>query len=103
MKDRWKILIASIIIGLVLSLLFLFLGFSFKEVGLRSFGVLQYSFYRTVDKAQSVRTNGNYLVGLDYSFITYPRGLLYHSFTVSLLTKDKSILSIDGHFVGQLI
>jgi len=103
MKDRWKILIVSIIIGVVLGLLFLFLGFSFKEVQLRSYGLLEYSFYHTVDQTQSVRYNGNYLVGLDYSFITYPRGLLHHCFTVNVLTKDKSIISIDGHFVGQLI
>jgi len=25
-----------------------------------------------------VRGSGNYLVGLDYGFITYPRGLLKH-------------------------
>ena len=59
MKDRWKILIASLIIGSVLSLLFLFLGFSFKVVDLRSYGVLKYTFYDTVDQSQTARTEAN--------------------------------------------
>lgn len=96
-------MIASIIIAAVLSLLFLFLGFSFKEVALGSYGLLQYSFYRTVDQSQSVRYNGNYLVGLDYNFINYPRGLLSYPFNTSLLTKDKSVVAAEGFFVGQLI
>lgn len=78
MKDRWKILIASLIILGVLSCLFLFLGSSFKQVGLREFGIAEYTFYNTVDPTQTVRSSGNYLAGLDFSFITYPRGILKH-------------------------
>jgi hypothetical protein len=103
MKDRWKILLAALIISLVLAVLFIFLGFSFKVISLREYGLLQYSFFHTVDPNQPVRTSGNYLVGIDHSFITYPKGLLYHKFNVDILTKDKSILSIEGLFVGQLI
>lgn len=86
MKDRWKILIVSLVISLVLALLFLFLGFSFKIVGLREYGVLEYSFYQTVDPSLSVHSNGNYLVGIDYDFIKYPKGLLRHNFVASILT-----------------
>ena len=35
MKDRWKLLLVTVIIGSVVTVLFLFLGFSFKVVGLR--------------------------------------------------------------------
>lgn len=103
MKDRWKICITATVIAVVLAVLFLFLGFSFKIVTLREYGLLQYDFYGTVDRAQVVRANGNYLVGIDYSFITYPKGLLSHKFSVEVLTKDKSIINIDGLFVGKLI
>ena len=103
MKDRWKILISSIVIASILTLLLLFLGFSFKRVSLWEYGLLRYNFYQTVAQAQSVRTSGNYLVGIDYSFITYPRGLLTHPFRVDVLTKDKSMINIGGLFVGQLI
>lgn len=92
MKDRWKILLISTIIIAVLSCLFLFLGFSFKRVGLREYGVLEYSFYGTVDASQTVRSSGNYLVGLDYRFIDYPKGILKHEFKVTTLTKDKSMI-----------
>jgi hypothetical protein len=103
MKDRWKILITSIVIASILTVLLLFLGFSFKRVSLWEYGLLKYDFYSTVDQAQAVRTSGNYLVGIDYSFTTYPRGLLSHPFKVDVLTKDKSMISIGGLFVGQLI
>lgn len=94
MKDRWKICIVATIISILLAVLFLFLGFSFKTISLREYGLLQYDFYKTVDQSQTVRTNGNYLVGIDYSFITYPKGLLSHQFNVEILTKDKSIVNI---------
>lgn len=94
MKDRWKILVACLIIGGVLTALFLFLGFSFKTIGLREYGLLTYTFYQTVDPLQTVRSNGNYLVGIDYSFITYPKGILKHNFKVNALTKDKSLVSL---------
>ena len=94
MKDRWKILIASLIIVAVLGALFLFLGFSFKSIGLREYGILKYTFYNTVDPTQTVRSNGNYLVGLDYSFIPYPKGILKHEFTVRALSKDKSMVTM---------
>lgn len=103
MKDRWKILIASLIIGGVLSVIFLFLGFSFKEVGLREYGILEYTFYNTVDEGQTVRSNGNYLVGLDHIFIAYPKGILKHQFTVSALTKDKSMINMEGLFLAELV
>lgn len=103
MKDRWKICITATVISVVLAIIFLFLGFSFKLVTFREYGLLQYNFYGTVDRNQVVRTNGNYLVGIDYSFITYPKGLLSHKFNAEILTKDKSIINIDGLFVGQLI
>lgn len=103
MKDRWKICIIATIISITLATLLLFLGFSFKTISLRDYGLLQYDFYQTVDLSQTVRTNGNYLVGIDHSFITYPKGLLSHSFSVEILTKDKSVVNISGLFVGQLI
>lgn len=103
MKDRWKILIVALIIGLVLTLVFLFLGFSFSIIHLREYGLLRYDFYGTLDQSQTVRSNGNYLIGIDYSFIKYPKGLLHHNFNVEILTKDKSIVNIQGFFVGQLI
>lgn len=49
MKDRWKILLIVGIIGFVVTVLFLFIGFSFKTVGLREYGLLEYTFYQTVD------------------------------------------------------
>lgn len=52
---------------------------------------------------QTVRSNGNYLVGIDHRFIGYPKGILKHEFTVSALTKDKSMVSMQGLFIGQLI
>ncbi len=82
MKDRWKICIIATIISIALAALFLFLGFSFKSISLRDYGILQYDFYQTVDQSQIVRANGNYLVGIDHSFINYPKGLLSHSFSV---------------------
>ena len=82
MKDRWKILIVALVISLVLTLLFLFLGFSFSVISLREYGLLQYDFYQSVDRAQTVRSNGNYLIGIDYSFVKYPKGLLSHMFNV---------------------
>jgi hypothetical protein len=82
MKDRWKILIVALVISLVLALLFLFLGFSFSVISLREYGLLQYNFYQTVDRSQTVRSNGNYLIGVDYSFVKYPKGLLHHMFNV---------------------
>ena len=103
MKDRWKVVIASVIIVSILSALFLFLGFSFKRVGLTEYGILKYTFYNTVDPSQTVRSSGNYLVGLDYSFIDYPKSILQHEFTVTTLTKDKSMISMKGLLLSQLI
>lgn len=103
MKDRWKILLASIIISSILAIIFLFLGFSFRKVGLNEYGLLEYLFYRTVDQGQTVRGSGNYLVGLDHTFISYPKGILKHNFTVSALTKDKSIVTMEGLFLCRLI
>lgn len=92
MKDRWKILTISIVLTTLLALLFLFIGFSLKVVTLRDYGLLKYSYFQTVDATQTIRDNGNYLVGLDYAFQLYPKGILKHEFTVSILTKDKSII-----------
>jgi len=103
MKDRWKLLLATVIIGGVVTVIFLFLGFSFKSVGLREYGLLEYTFYRTVDKAQTVRENGNYLVGIDYRFVTYPKSMLKHEFSITALTKDKSMITMEGLFLAQLI
>jgi hypothetical protein len=94
MKDRWKICIVATVISVALTILFLFLGFSFKLITLREYGLLEYTFFQTVDRSQTVRSNGNYLVGIDYAFITYPKGLLSHKFNVEILTKDKSIVNI---------
>lgn len=82
MKDRWKIVIVAVVIGLVLALLFLFLGFSFSTISLREYGLLKYDFYHTVDQSQAARSNGNYLIGIDFSFVKYPKGLLHHHFNV---------------------
>lgn len=103
MKDRWKILITSLIIGALLATVLFFLSFSFKKIQLREHGLLEYTFYSTVDPTQTVRSNGNYLIGLDYRFIIYPKGILKHEFTVSALTKDKSLVTIEGLFLGELI
>lgn len=69
MKDRWKIFWISVFLGLILAALFLFMGFSLRKVDLLNYGVLRYDYYDTVDSGQSPRTNGNYLVGLDHSFL----------------------------------
>lgn len=82
MKDRWKILIVCIIISVILATIALFLGFSFKKVNIREYGLLYYNFYNTVDQSQSIRANGNYIVGLDYDFYKYPKGLLKHNFNI---------------------
>lgn len=42
-------------------------------------------------------------MGLDHVFLAYPKQVLMHNFTVSALTKDKSIVKMDGLFLGQLI
>ena len=49
MKDRWKILLVTVIIGLILGVVLLFLGLSFKIVPLRDYGILVYDFFQTVD------------------------------------------------------
>lgn len=69
MKDRWKIFWISVFLGLILAALFLFMGFSLRKVDLLNYGLLRYDYYDTVDSGQSPRTNGNYLVGLDHSFL----------------------------------
>lgn len=69
MKDRWKIFWISVFLGLILAALFLFMGFSLRKVDLLNYGVLRYDYYDTLDINQSPRTNGNYLVGLDHSFL----------------------------------
>ncbi len=94
MKDRWKLLLATIIVGGTVTVLFLFLGFSFKVVGLREYGLLEYAFYDTIDSTQTVRENGNYLVGIDYRFVTYPKNMLKHNFSITTLTKDKSMITM---------
>jgi hypothetical protein len=78
MKDRWKIVLISVILSLTLGLALIFLGFSFKLVELTSYGILKYDYYQTIDTTQLIRTNGNYLVGLDHSFLKYPKGLIVH-------------------------
>ena len=103
MKDRWKILLVTLLISFILGIVFMFLGLSFKSVDLRSYGILVYTFYNTVDPSQTIRANGNYLVGLDHTFVEYPRGLLSHRVDVEVLTKDKSLITIEGLFVGRLI
>lgn len=94
MKDRWKIVLISVLITITLGLVLIFLGFSFKIVDLRSYGILKYDYYHTIDTTQTIRTNGNYLVGIDHSFIQYPKGLIVHQFTTTALTKDKSMIQI---------
>jgi hypothetical protein len=79
------------------------MGFSLKVVQLQEHGILSYDFLKTVDKALQVYGNGNYLVGLDYVFIKYPKGILKHNFTTTVLTKDKSMISIEGLYLGKLI
>lgn len=103
MKDRWKIFWISVFLGLILAALFLFMGFSLRKVDLLNYGVLRYDYYDTVDINQSPRTNGNYLVGLDYSFLQFSKGFLVHEFRISTLTKDKSMIEIDGMYMGKLV
>jgi hypothetical protein len=64
---------------------------------------LRYDYYDTVDTAQQPRTNGNYLVGLDHSFVEFPKGFIFHEFSIKTLTKDKSLIEIDGVYVGKLV
>ena len=71
MKDRWKIFWIAVFFCIVLAALFLFIGFSFKIIDLRNYGILRYSYYDTVNPNQVPRSNGNYLVGLDHSFIEF--------------------------------
>lgn len=47
-----------------------------------------------MDRSQTVRENGNYLVGIDYRFVSYPKSILKHNFTITALTKDKSIVTM---------
>lgn len=103
MKDRWKMLITSLVFTSILALIFLFLGVSMRMVPLRDYGVLLYTYFQTVDPTQQVRINGNYLVGLDHAFLSYPRGIIKHSFVAEVLSNDKAIFSIEGLFLGRLI
>ena len=52
---------------------------------------------------QTARTNGNYLVGLDYNFYTFPKGIISYEYSIIALTKDKSMITVDGFFAGKLI
>jgi hypothetical protein len=52
MKDRWKIVLISVILSLTLGLGLVFLGFSFKIVELRSYGISKYDYYQTIDPDQ---------------------------------------------------
>jgi hypothetical protein len=62
-----------------------------------------YDYYKLIDPNQSPRVSGNYLIGLDHKFVEFPRGYLPHSFTIKVLTKDKTIVDIEGVYMGRLI
>lgn len=91
MKDRWKLLIACLVIGATIVALIALIGASFRLVPLRSYGIKYYSIYDTVEN-QEARSNGNYLIGLDHRFHTFPRGIITLNFHTVSLTKDKSLL-----------
>jgi hypothetical protein len=48
------------------------------------------------------RANGNYLVGLDYNFHKFPRSIISFDFNTSTLTKDMTMVTLQGHFAGRL-
>ncbi len=92
MKDRWKLFWISVFLSLIMAALFLFMGFSLRKVDLANYGILRYNYYDTLDVTQTPRSNGNYLVGLDHSFVEFPRGFITHEFSITTLTKDKSMI-----------
>ena len=69
MKDRWKVFWISVIFSIILTTLFLFLGFSFRKVEASNWGIVLYDFYKLIDPNQLPRVSGNYLIGLDHKFI----------------------------------
>ena len=102
MKDRWKIFITCLVIALFVVLLISFLGSSFKQISLREYGIMYHEIFSNVQN-QTVRTNGNYLVGMDHSFHTFPRGIISFEYHILALTKDKSMITVEGFFAGKLV
>ncbi len=102
MKDRWKIFWTCLAFALVLGIVIGSLTASFKKVDLRQYGILYYTIFSKVDN-QTARANGNYLVGLDYDFHKFPSGIVIFDFKTMTLTKDMSMIEIEGLFTGKLI
>ena len=102
MKDRWKLLIASLIVAAFIILIIGVLSSSFKQVSLSEYGLLHYAVYKYVTDGEA-RSNGNYLVGLDHSFYTFPRSIITINFDTMTLTKDKTMVEVEGFFAGRLV
>lgn len=94
MKDRWKIVIISIILACLITLVFSLIGSCFRKVSLRSYGLLKNVYYSIVDDTELVRTNGNYFVGIDWVFHEFPRGVISKEFLLQTLTKDKTLVEV---------
>ena len=102
MKDRWKLLIASLTVTALIILIIGVLMSSFKQVSLAEYGLLHYSVYKFVTDGEA-RTNGNYLVGFDHNFYTFPRNIITIDFDTMTLTKDKTMVEVEGFFAGRLV
>lgn len=102
MKDRWKIFWTCVAIACVVGIIVGTLTASFKKVELREYGILYYTIFSRVDN-NTARGNGNYLVGLDFGFHKFPSGIISLNFKTMTLTKDMSMVEIEGQFTGRLI
>lgn len=102
MRDRWKIFWTCVAFALVLAIIVGSITASFKKVWLQEYGILYYNLYKRVSN-ETARANGNYLVGFDYDFYKFPRGIISIDFNATTLTKDMSMVQVDGHFAGRLL
>ena len=69
---------------------------------MREYGLRYYSLFWTLEP-ETARPNGNYLIGLDYGFYKFPRGIISLEFNTSALTRDMSMVQIEGNFAGRLV
>lgn len=102
MKDRWKIFWTCVVLGFVLAIILGTVTASFKRVELRQYGILYYTIFNRVQN-QTARANGNYLIGFDYGFHKFPSGIIPIQFNTMTLTKDMSMVQVEGLFTGRLI
>lgn len=102
MRDRWKIFWTCVALAVALGIIIGTISASFKKIELQEYGVLYYTLYNKVDN-NTARANGNYLVGLDWGFHKFPSGIISLQFVTMALTKDMSMVEIEGLFTGRLI